>query len=177
MRKKVKIDRINRQEKECSKGGKTWTATALGIKVGEYWINGFESDETKGWKEGDEVDIKVKVSKKDDKTYYNFEPVSQEELWRDSVDWKLNSLNERLTEVAEMFKQQGVVNAMQTELGAEPVNDTESKKLRDKIFEVIKTAEKSQYAEIKTKAKKRLDEGALTQGHYDEVVKKLESTK
>ena len=181
MRKKIKILRINRSEKEFTKSGKSWTAEVIGIQIeaqgGEkIWINGFGSKETKDWKEGDEVELYVEVNKKDDKTYYNFKPIPEEELWRDRIEERLKGIETMLVQISEMFKkneQKKTLNAMQTELGASPVDSPESEKLRDKILGVIKTADKSQYGEIRKKAKQRFDEGLLTRVHYDEIGRNL----
>ena len=88
MRKKVKIYKIIRKEKEFSKGGKSWTSETIGILVNpdeKIWINGFGDSQTNDWKEGDEVMLDVVVKNVEGKTFYNFKTIDPKELMIDEI--------------------------------------------------------------------------------------------
>lgn len=95
-RKKVTIHKINRQEKEFSKDGKTWTSVTIGILVNpdeNVWLNGFQDDQSERWKQGDEVLVDVETKQgKNGKTYYNFKTIDPKELQLDRMEEKLDNI-------------------------------------------------------------------------------------
>lgn len=95
MRKQVKIYKINRREKEFTKDGKNWTSTTVGILVNpddNVWLNGFEDDQTKSWRKGDEVLVDVETKKTDKGTFYNFKTIDPKELQLQRIEDKLDKV-------------------------------------------------------------------------------------
>lgn len=95
MRKQVTIHKINRREKEFTKDGKSWTSTTVGILVNpedNVWLNGFEDEQTKQWKKGDQVTVKVETKKTDKGTFYNFRTIDENELRLERIEEKIDKI-------------------------------------------------------------------------------------
>lgn len=72
---KVTITKIFTKDR-VSQAGKPFTSLSiLTEEYGEKWISGFKNEQTKNWREGDIVDIKITQKGE----YLNFEPVMFEE--------------------------------------------------------------------------------------------------
>lgn len=79
----VKLEAVNREEK-IGRSGKPYTA--LSIKTGGKWYNGFGKFENKQWKVGDTVLVKLFQEEYNGKMYDKFETVSEIEKLRLQVE-------------------------------------------------------------------------------------------
>lgn len=96
---KVTLDKIFRKEKEGSKG----KYISVGLKTPQYpdkWINGFEDDTTKHWKDGDEVEIEL--IEKDG--YLNFKTVGVYIGDAISKGTQLDRIEQKLNELLKYFE-------------------------------------------------------------------------
>lgn len=98
MIRQVKIIAVTRYTKDkngsplITKTGKSYTRVSLNVEGYDKRLSGFESDETKNWKEGDLVEIDVEENGQ----YLNFKVPKKSDIQADGFEKRIQDLERKV---------------------------------------------------------------------------------